>query len=509
MSYLKIKKIIFILILILLYNFIAYSYTHSTIIKNKYYKIELTHFKLKIKNLFNSNTIEIKSNYEEPFLSAGFLKDKYYYIKEKLIVGKYVISIFINNIKEFELSFMYPVYSPSITENKGSLFFIFLKDDFSLNVYNLNSNKLIHKLYFDVPIYGLKKLNESFFSLMVFINGKYKKLNLKIDDILLLKKISFKKIKYSKSKIKNYNAFIKIKDEPKEIDYTKIVGLGDSITYGYINRQPAPELGYIPRLQELVDSWVDGFEIVNEGIPGATTIMIIENLNDIMLRNLAKVFLIHIGTNDIVFRNIPVETTLFNIRYIVEKLKEKNTIPVVSTLIPRSGWFGEGIFKQRGIQITEGIRKLAEEKKLYIVDFWELFLNYPEDEGGYDSLMSDNTHPSEQGYQLMAEEWFKVLKKIPPDQPEIDLKETIFDYINRETGIRISLFPQKELDFKNFRVYVIEGSEKTLLKELNSNETDIFLPSGKTYKLVFTAIDIDGNESKNSEETSYTPYRIY
>jgi lysophospholipase L1-like esterase len=92
--------------------------------------------------------------------------------------------------------------------------------------------------------------------------------------------------------------------------------------------------------------------------------------------------------------------------------------PILSTIIPRDT-NDYRTQRERGIAISEGIRSIAIEKNIPLIDFWDIFDNYPESDGGYYSLTSDHVHPSEKGYQLMAEEWLESLEDIiKPKMPE-------------------------------------------------------------------------------------------
>lgn len=204
-------------------------------------------------------------------------------------------------------------------------------------------------------------------------------------------------------------------------DPTTILAFGDSITYGYVDKAPAPDLGYVPRLQSLLDGEFQGVFVFNAGNPAETTVKAMNRYDQVLSYSQAAFLLFHEGINDTIHPgDIPVSTTLFNIRVIMQRALELGMNPVLSTIIPRSPahWSGVGIFRQRAEAIREGILVIAADLSLALIDFWQLFTQYPANDGGYAVLMSDYVHPSEKGYQLMAENWHQTLLAIPPAAPQ-------------------------------------------------------------------------------------------
>lgn len=204
-----------------------------------------------------------------------------------------------------------------------------------------------------------------------------------------------------------------------------ILGFGDSITYGKIWADLVPHLGYVPRLEALVNEQFfpdgDGF-VINEGNPGETIHAYPEKLRDhpdkiatlryrgVLEKHLAKYLLLHEGTNDTRFYDYDLALVYFDLEWMVDLALEMGIQPVLSTLIPKDIDYYPSVREldlERGRKISAFIRALGQDLDLPVVDFWEVFSNHPD---GYKSLMGDYVHPGEKGYQVMAEEWLKALQ---------------------------------------------------------------------------------------------------
>ncbi len=204
-----------------------------------------------------------------------------------------------------------------------------------------------------------------------------------------------------------------------------ILGFGDSITYGKIWADLVPHLGYVPRLELLVNEQFfpggDGY-VINEGNPGETIHAYPEKLRDrpdkiatlrykgVLENHLAKYLLLHEGTNDTRFYDYDLQLVYNDLQWMVDLALDMGIQPVLSTLIPKDIDYYPSVRSldlERGRKISVFIRTLGEELDLPVVDFWEIFSNHPD---GYKSLMSDYVHPGEKGYQVMAEEWLKALQ---------------------------------------------------------------------------------------------------
>jgi len=211
-----------------------------------------------------------------------------------------------------------PFYSPVLIEDNNSLAFGYIDENFPINIYDFQSKKLLKKIKFKEPIHFLSLDSENrkpmFFT---FRNKRYVKTSVNWTDIKDRGKNTFADIRNN-----NFQKDLKEKErhfyEDFNFNYYGFLGFGDSITFGYINREEALDKGYIPRLQIMVDNWYGG-EVYNEGVPGEVTEDGLIRFESVILKNKAKYLLFHEGTNDALFvRRFPVSYILFNIESMIK-----------------------------------------------------------------------------------------------------------------------------------------------------------------------------------------------
>ena len=207
-------------------------------------------------------------------------------------------------------------------------------------------------------------------------------------------------------------------------DENHYVGVGDSITYGYIDRLPAPELGYIPRLNAVLNQNFGPSGMLNEGIPGETTYGGLSRIDTVISANAARYILIMEGTNDVITGDLSMDTSAFNLSEMIRKCLEAGAFPAIATIIPRRDWLWDFDFvREKHLYLVELIRQVAADFEVPLVDQYELFLDYPSPDGGLLSLLSnDLLHPSEKGYQFMAESWFAEIRNFPFPPVGVDLR---------------------------------------------------------------------------------------
>ena len=185
----------------------------------------------------------------------------------------------------------------------------------------------------------------------------------------------------------------------------QVIFIGDSITQGWEGEgREVWAKYYAPR------------NAVNLGIGGDRTQHVLWRLDNGNIDGLKpKAAVVMIGTNNSNGEDNTPGQIAEGIAAIVKKLREKlpGTKVLLVAIFPR----GENYSAQRGklAMINQVIRKQADEKNVFWVDFGHRYLN--EDGTMPQSLMPDYLHLSKEGYEIWAEAIEKQLSTILGDQP--------------------------------------------------------------------------------------------
>ena len=428
------RKFYILLLMIFLFstNFLLSVVIDSTntirgkiIINNKQFTYIQSLFKIDVYSENNTNVFHSESNDSyENILHFGYSSrlESFYTFKQQLDNKSNIFKLILETketqyiVVEKSIS---SFYTPILIDYVNP-YICFITENHSIVIVNLNSGKIIKTINFTLPILKLEKLktkDDIQIKFLAFSNGTYKTRYIGFESIVNSVNPKISVIDNLKTAETPFFQKTPIIIKPLSLNYKKFLCFGDSITYGYINKEPAQELGYVPRLYKMItDNLYDAY-LINEGYPGTLTHEAVDIFDNVIKNHNAKYLLFHYGTNDAIHTEIPVSNVIYNIKYMVEASVRYGMYPIISTLIPRNGWTGIGILRNRAMQINEGIRELSESLQIPIIDFWDLFSLFPDEEGGYLSLMSDNVHPSENGYQLMALNWYEHIKNIAPSIP--------------------------------------------------------------------------------------------
>lgn len=179
-----------------------------------------------------------------------------------------------------------------------------------------------------------------------------------------------------------------VKREIKNINSTgkNIICFGDSITFGY---GAAPQDAYPLVLAKMTD-----IPVINAGIDGDTSLEALRRLRTDVLEREPLLVIIEFGGNDFL-RKIPKETTLNNIKEMVEKTQERGAMVAIVDI-------STGMFLG---EYRKVLRNLAKEKNaIFIPGILNGIITNP-------SLKSDFLHPNADGYKMIAE---KIYRQIIP-----------------------------------------------------------------------------------------------
>jgi lysophospholipase L1-like esterase len=184
------------------------------------------------------------------------------------------------------------------------------------------------------------------------------------------------------------------------------MGFGDSITIG---QGSSDDLGYRHRLQEKLAAHFGRGTVLSEGIDATRSNRGAERIDESLRRARPAYTLIHYGTND---WNVgackfnPPCFTIDSLRDIVLSARGSQSLPVLSTIIPANPEsFQQPDRNEWVAAMDERIRALAREMNVPLADPQALFLK----DASPERLFADHVHPSDAGYELMAQAFFTAL----------------------------------------------------------------------------------------------------
>lgn len=187
------------------------------------------------------------------------------------------------------------------------------------------------------------------------------------------------------------------------------LGYGDSITYG---DGSSDGQGYVLKLQNLLGPYFGRAEVKSWGRPGTVSSEGAARMRLTLGWFDPAYVLILYGTNDWQDQGcqnrLPTSCyTIDSLRQMIQDVKDWDSLPVLATLPPgnptkvpagRNVWYD---------QLNTAIRALAQQQQVPLADVsadFKAASNLP-------SLYSDDVHPNDAGYQLMAQSWFKAITR--------------------------------------------------------------------------------------------------
>lgn len=186
---------------------------------------------------------------------------------------------------------------------------------------------------------------------------------------------------------------------------SKVIFIGDSITQGWEG--------------DGKDVWARYYaqrDAINLGIGGDRTQHVLWRLDNGNLNGISpKAAVVMIGTNNSNGEDNSPGQIVDGVRAIIDKLRAKlpETKILLLAIFPRA----ENFSVQRGklAQINQVLRRVADEKNVFWIDFGHKFLN---DDGTMPrELMPDYLHLSPKGYAIWAESIEEPLARILGDKP--------------------------------------------------------------------------------------------
>ena len=176
----------------------------------------------------------------------------------------------------------------------------------------------------------------------------------------------------------------------------KIVAFGDSLTagFGLTERESYPYL-----LQERLNADGYGYEVVNAGVSGDTSLGGVERVDWVLEQDNVEILVLELGANDLL-RGVPVAKMKANLDQIIRKAKAKNvTVLLCGMLAPPT----MGAEYQRAY--SSAFPDLATEHKVAYLPF--LLENVALKR---ELNQADGIHPNADGTKIMMTNIYKELK---------------------------------------------------------------------------------------------------
>ncbi len=292
-------------------------------------------------------------------------------------------------------------------------------------------------------------------------------------------------------------------------DENRYLGFGDSITLGYIDYEEAPTKGYIPRLEILLKNTFGQARVTNAGIGAEITSEGLQRL-EAWLESFPVLYtLIMEGTNDVILPWIPMETAAENLGQMIDICREQGVIPLLATIPPRNDfWWHNLYYRERIFELNDLIRELCLKTGTRLVEQFEAFYNYPEEDGGWTSLISnDYLHPNEKGYQFMAGVWFQSIRSLKIDVlPPVNLtgiqirtRKIDFHFINLFNHLSWQANPEnsaRNISISKYRIYRKEKGQPdsaflrlTEIPASRHDFSDRTVQEGKAYVYGVSSLD--------------------
>jgi acyl-CoA thioesterase-1 len=180
-----------------------------------------------------------------------------------------------------------------------------------------------------------------------------------------------------------------------------ILFFGDSLTAGYGLRN-ATEESFPALIQQKVNAEQLDYKVINAGVSGDTTAGGLNRI-EYWLSQPVDVFILELGANDIL-RGIPPQSTAKNLQAIVNRVKAKH--PQVKMAL--MGMELPSVIPIQLVQDFSSVFKLtAEANQMAFVPFFlkgvagQFHLNLP-----------DRIHPTAEGYKIIANTVWPVIKTL-------------------------------------------------------------------------------------------------
>lgn len=193
------------------------------------------------------------------------------------------------------------------------------------------------------------------------------------------------------------------------------LAFGDSVTQGDGSRRRE---GYRARLEtRLTDHWGPRARVIDEGVGGTRSDDGAARIDEALRRARPAYTLVLYGTNDwntFACRRVETCFTLGSVRSMIRSIKAAGSLPVIGTVPPVNPAFTDRFAEDRNGWVTATnleLRPIIRAEGAVVADVHAAMLRA----GGshLDELYSDHVHPNDDGYAVIADEFFRAIVSPP------------------------------------------------------------------------------------------------
>jgi lysophospholipase L1-like esterase len=208
---------------------------------------------------------------------------------------------------------------------------------------------------------------------------------------------------------------------PPRIRLTKYLAFGDSETEGKLSPMgfglgnPGPSFSYPYKLKELLEKryTAQTFVMSNEGYGGEVLAIGEIRLDQLLPAYAPEVLLIQEGINDLDAGGTAVIPAMMDsLRGMVEEGQRHGAVVFLATLLPQRAGPPKYLVPERIGPANDAIKRVAAEEQAILVDLYAAFGGSPDPLIG-----SDGLHPTEAGYEKMAEAFFSAIRASLEEPP--------------------------------------------------------------------------------------------
>jgi lysophospholipase L1-like esterase len=204
-------------------------------------------------------------------------------------------------------------------------------------------------------------------------------------------------------------------EPPPRTTATRFIAFGDSISDGVLGfarfavGDPGPPVGYAFKLKTLLQEryTAQTFQMTDEGIPGESITTGQARLAGALSRDNPEVVLLFEGINDLNgARDAAIPAVVNGLRSMIRTIKGRGMAPFVATFLPQRRGAQRAFAVNTIVPANEQVRAMVAAEGAVLVDLYPVF------EPDIDTLIGpDGLHPTEAGYQKMAETFFATIRE--------------------------------------------------------------------------------------------------